>query len=108
MLHPQEAVIVSVARTAIGKAFEGAGGSGHVVRATVDRAGFDPTEIDDVLIGCAAQQGTQSYNIGRLCAYTAGLPDTVPGLALDRMCSSGLMSVAMAAKSWPCPGKSGG
>ena len=109
MLHPQEAVIVSVARTAIGKAFRGAFNDteapvlgGHVVRATVTRAGVDPTEIDDVLIGCAAQQGTQSYNIGRLCAYTAGLPDTVPGLALDRMCSSGLMSVATAAKSIMC------
>lgn len=109
MPHLHEAVIVSAARTAVGRAFRGAFNDteapvlgGHAVRSAVARAGLDPTEIDDVLIGCAAQQGTQSYNIGRLCAYTAGLPDTVPGLALDRMCSSGLMSVTMAAKSIMC------
>lgn len=101
-----EAVIVAVARTAIGKAYRGAFNDteapvlgGHVVRAVVERAGVDPAEVDDVLIGAAAQQGTQGYNLGRLCAYTGGLPDTVPGMTLDRQCSSGLMTVATAAKS---------
>jgi acetyl-CoA C-acetyltransferase len=101
-----EAVIVSVARTPIGKAYRGAFNDteapvlgGHVVRAVVQRAGVNPAEVDDVLIGCAAQQGTQAYNLGRLCAYTAGLPDTVPGMTLDRQCSSGLQTIAIAAKN---------
>lgn len=101
-----EAVIVSVARAAIGKAFRGGFNDteapalgGHAVRAVVERAGVSPDEIDDVLIGCAAQQGTQAYNLGRLCAYTAGLPDSVPGMTLDRQCSSGLQTIAIAAKN---------
>ena len=101
-----EAVIVSVARTGIGKAYRGAFNDteapvlgGHVVKAAVERAGVKPGEVDDVLLGCAAQQGTQAYNLGRLCAYTAGLPRTVPGLTLDRQCSSGLMSIGYAAKN---------
>ncbi|MGH8460077.1 MAG: acetyl-CoA C-acyltransferase [Stenotrophobium sp.] len=104
-----EAVIVSVARTPIGKAFRGAFNDteapvlgGHVVKAVVERAKADPNEIDDVLIGCAAQQGTQAYNLGRLCAYTGGLPDTVPGMTLDRQCSSGLQTIAIAAKNIIC------
>ncbi len=101
-----EAVIVSVARTGIGKAFRGAFNDteapvlgGHVIRAAVERAGVDPAEIDDVILGAAAQQGTQAYNLGRLCAYTAGLPHSVSGMTLDRQCSSGLMSIAIAAKN---------
>jgi acetyl-CoA C-acetyltransferase len=101
-----EAAIVSVARTAIGKAFRGAFNDteapvlgGHVVRAAVARAGVDPAEVDDVILGAAAQQGTQAYNLGRLCAYTGGLPDTVSGMTLDRQCSSGLMSIAIGAKN---------
>ncbi|MDP9139532.1 MAG: acetyl-CoA C-acyltransferase [Pseudomonadota bacterium] len=101
-----EAAIVSVARTAIGKAFRGAFNDteapvlgGHVVRAAVARAGIDPGEVDDVILGCAAQQGTQAYNLGRLCAYTGGLPDTVSGMTLDRQCSSGLMSITIGAKN---------
>jgi len=101
-----EAVIVSVARTAIGKAFRGAFNDteapvlgGHVIRAVVERAGVDPGQVEDVLMGAAAQQGTQAYNLARLCTYTAGLPDTVPGMTLDRQCSSGLMSIAAVAKS---------
>ncbi|HXG27528.1 MAG TPA: acetyl-CoA C-acyltransferase [Nevskiales bacterium] len=101
-----EAVIVSIARTPIGKAYRGAFNDteapvlgGHVVRAVVERAGVNPAEVDDVLIGCAAQQGTQAYNLGRLCAYTGGLPDTVPGMTLDRQCSSGLQTIAIAAKN---------
>lgn len=100
-----EAVIVSVARTAIGKAFRGSFNDteapalgGPVVRAVVERAGVDPAEVEDVILGAAAQQGTQASNLGRLCAYTGGLPNTVPGMTVDRQCSSGLMTIAMAAK----------
>jgi len=101
-----QAVIVSVARTGIGKAFRGAFNDteapvlgGAVVKAVVERAQIDPKEVEDVLIGCAAQQGTQAYNLGRLCAYTGGLPDTVPGMSFDRQCSSGLMTIAAAART---------
>ncbi|KVN41286.1 acetyl-CoA acetyltransferase [Burkholderia pyrrocinia] len=102
----EDSVIVSAARTPIGKAFRGVFNDteapalgGHVVRAAIARAGVAPVEVDDVLIGCAAQQGTQGYNIGRLSAAAAGLPASVPGMALDRMCSSGLMTIASAARS---------
>jgi len=101
----REAVIVSVARTPIGKAYRGAFNdteapalSGHVVREAVTRAGIDPAEVEDVIMGCSAQQGTQGYNIGRLTAAAAGLPETVPGMSIDRMCSSGLMAIAAGAK----------
>lgn len=100
-----EAVIVAVARTAIGKAYRGAFNDteapvlgGHVVKAAVERAGVDGADVDDVILGAAAQQGSQAYNLGRLCAYTAGLPNSVPGMTLDRQCSSGLMSIAIGAK----------
>ena len=100
------AVIVSVARTAIGKAYRGAFNDteapvlgGQVIRACIERAGIEPEAVDDVLIGSAAQQGTQAYNLGRLCVLTGGLPDSVPGMTLDRQCSSGLMSIALAAKT---------
>ncbi|MCE4052287.1 acetyl-CoA C-acyltransferase [Pseudomonas sp. Au-Pse12] len=103
------AVIVSTARTPIGKAFRGAFNDteaprmgGHVVREALRRAGVEPGEVDDVLIGAAAQQGTQGYNLGRLCAMAAGLPATVAGMALDRQCGSGLMSIATAAKGIIC------
>jgi acetyl-CoA C-acetyltransferase len=101
-----QAVIVSVARTGIGKAYRGAFNDteapvlgGHVVRHAVARAGIDPKEVDDVILGCAAQQGTQAYNLGRLCAYTGGLPESVPGMTLDRQCGSGLMAIGFAAKN---------
>jgi acetyl-CoA C-acetyltransferase len=101
----REAVIVSVARTPIGKAFRGAFNdteapvlSGHAVREAVARAGVTPQEIEDVIIGCSAQQGTQGYNIGRLTAAAAGLPDSVAGMSVDRMCASGLMALSIAAK----------
>ena len=105
----REAVIVSTARTPIGKAFKGAFNDteapamgGHVVRAAVERAGIDPAMVDDCLMGAAAQQGTQAYNLGRLCAVAGGLPDTTAGMTMDRQCSSGLMSIATAAKSIMC------
>jgi len=102
----QQAVIVSTARTPIGKAYRGAFNDteapvlgGHVIRAALARAGVDGAEVDDVVLGVAAQQGTQGYNLGRLCTYTAGLPDSVGGMTIDRMCASGLMSIASAAKT---------
>ncbi len=101
-----EAVIVSTARTALSKSFRGSFNDteapvlgGHVVRAVVERAGIEPGAVEDVIMGAAVQQGTQAYNIGRLCAYTGGLPDSVPGMALDRMCASGLMTIGVAAKN---------
>lgn len=102
----REAVIVSTARTPMGKAFRGAFNdteapalSGHAVEQAVKRAGIDRAEVDDVIIGCAAQQGTQGYNLGRLTATAAGLPNSVPGMTLDRQCSSGLMSIGFAAQN---------
>jgi len=103
--NPQDAVIVSTARTPIGKAYRGAFNDteapvlgGHVIRAALAKAGVDGKDVDDVILGIAAQQGSQGYNLGRLCTYTAGLPDSVGGMAIDRMCASGLVSIATAAK----------
>jgi len=101
----QEAVIVSAARTPIGKAYRGAYNdtdaaalSGHVVAEVVRRAGIDPALIEDLILGCASQQGNQGYNIGRLTVASAGLPQTVAGSSIDRQCGSGLMAIATAAK----------
>ena len=101
----REAVIVSTARTPIGRAYKGAYNdtyaptlTGQVIQAAVERAGINPAEVDDCIIGCAMQQGTQSPNIGRLAALAGGLPVSVPGMSIDRQCSSGLMAVATAAK----------
>ncbi|WP_236201957.1 acetyl-CoA C-acyltransferase [Pseudomonas pseudonitroreducens] len=105
----REAVIVSTARTAIGKAFRGAFNDteapamgGAVVAEVVRRAGVEPGEVEDVIIGAAAQQGTQAYNLGRLCAIAGGLPSSVAGMAVERQCASGLMSIAVAARSIAC------
>ena len=105
----KEAVIVATARTALGKSFRGAFNDteapalgGHAVRAAVANAGIDPGRIDDCIFGAAAQQGTQAYNLGRLCAIAGGLPDSVAGMAIERQCSSGLMAIATAAKSIIC------
>ncbi|MBT5293094.1 MAG: acetyl-CoA C-acyltransferase, partial [Cellvibrionales bacterium] len=101
----KDAVIVSVARTPIGKAYRGAFNNleapsmtAHAIKHAVSRAGIDPAEIDDCIIGAALQQGTQSSNLGRIAAIAAGLPPSVSGMAIDRQCSSGLMSIATAAK----------
>ncbi|MEP9360431.1 acetyl-CoA C-acyltransferase [Sphingomonas sp. KR3-1] len=101
----REALIVSTARTPIGKAYRGAFNdaeapllSGHAVAEAVRRADIDPARVEDVIIGCAAQQGTQGYNIGRLTAAAAGLPASVAGMSVDRQCASGLMAIATAAK----------
>ncbi len=105
----KEAVIVSTARTALAKSFRGSFNDteapilgGHVVRAVVERAGIDPADVEDVIMGAAVQQGTQGYNIGRLCVYTGGLPNSAAGMAVDRMCASGLMAIAEAAKAIMC------
>ena len=107
----REAVIVSFARTPIGKAFRGAFNdteatalSGHVVRHAVERAGVVGAEIDDLILGCATQQGAQGYNIGRLTVAAAGLPETIAGMTIDRKCASGLMAIATAAKQIICDG----
>lgn len=101
----KDAVIVSAARTPIGKAYRGAFNnleapslSSHAVRAAIQRAGVDPAEIDDCIFGAAIQQGTQAANLGRQVAMAAGLPTTVAGMTMDRQCSSGLMAIATAAK----------
>ena len=101
----REAVIVSTARTPIGKAYRGAFNNtygatlaGHSIAAVVERAGIDPAEVDDVVFGCALEQGTTGNNIARQAALRAGLPNTVSGMTLDRQCSSGLMAIATAAK----------
>jgi len=101
----RDAVIVSTARTPIGRAYRGAFNSlpaptlgAHSIRAAVERAGVDGAEVDDVLFGAALQQGSQATNIARNAALRAGLPVTVAGMSLDRQCSSGLMAIATAAK----------
>ncbi|MBV9077348.1 MAG: acetyl-CoA C-acyltransferase [Methylobacteriaceae bacterium] len=101
----REAVIVSTARTPIGKAYRGAFNdtqgqalAGHAIRAAVERAGVDPAEIGDVVMGAALQQGSTGGNVARQSALRAGLPDTVAGMSLDRQCASGLMAIATAAK----------
>src|SRR6516162_393882 len=99
----REAVIVATARTPIGKAYRGAFNNtqaqslcGHVIAAAVQRAGIDPAEIADVVVGAALQQGTTGSNVGRQCALRAGLPTSVAGMSIDRQCASGLMAVAIA------------
>jgi acetyl-CoA C-acetyltransferase len=101
---PRDAVIVSTARTGIGKAYRGAFNAtpsptlaAHPIRAAVERAKLDPAEIDDVIMGAALQQGVQT-TIGRTAALRAGLPVEVAGMSIDRQCASGLMAIATAAK----------
>jgi acetyl-CoA C-acetyltransferase len=101
----REAVIVSTARTPIGKAYRGAFNdtqgqelAGHAIAEAVRRAKVEPGEIDDVVIGAALQQGSTGYNVARQALLRAGLPVTVPGMSIDRQCASGLMAIATAAK----------
>ncbi|MEH3144823.1 MAG: acetyl-CoA C-acyltransferase [Methylobacterium frigidaeris] len=101
----REAVIVATARTPIGKAYRGAFNDtqaqalgGHAIAAAVQRAGIDPAEIGDVVMGAALQQGSTGGNVARQSALRAGLPETVAGMSLDRQCASGLMAIATAAK----------
>ncbi len=100
-----EAVIVSTARTPIGKAYRGAFNdtdgpsmAAHAIAAAVERAGIEPGEVDDVIMGCAMQQGSTGQNIGRTAGVAAGLPSSVAGMSIDRQCASGMMAIATAAK----------
>jgi acetyl-CoA C-acetyltransferase len=100
----REAVIVSTARTPIGRAYRGAFNNlkaptltAHAIRAAVERAGVDPAEVEDCLMGAALPQGDQQ-SIGRTAALRAGLPVTTAGMTIDRQCGSGLMTIATAAK----------
>ena len=101
----RSAVIVSTARTPIGRAYRGAFNNttpqalgGHAIRHAVERAGIDGAEVDDVLFGAALQQGHQAGNIARQVGLMAGLPTSVAGMSIDRQCASGLMAIATAAK----------
>ena len=101
----REAVIVSTARTPIGKAYRGAFNNtqgqelaGHAIAEAVKRAGIDGALIEDVILGCALQQGSTGGNVARQALLRAGLPVTVSGMSMDRQCSSGLMAIATAAK----------
>src|SRR5688572_26844624 len=99
------AVIVSTARTPLAKSWKGAFNmthgatlGGHAVRAAVERAGIDGADVEDVLMGCANPEGATGANIARQIALRAGLPITVGGATVNRFCSSGLQTIAMAAQ----------
>ena len=101
----REAVIVSTARTPIGKAFRGAFNDthgatmgGHVIEHAVRRSGLDPAEIEDVILGCAEPEGATGHNIARMAAIRGGLPVTTAGTTINRFCSSGLQAIAFAAQ----------
>ncbi|MBI4637293.1 MAG: acetyl-CoA C-acyltransferase [Candidatus Rokubacteria bacterium] len=99
-----DAVIVSTARTPIGKAYRGAFNNthgatlgGHVISHAVKRAGLEPGEVEDVILGCAMPEGATGHNIARQAAIRAGLPVTTAGVTVNRFCSSGMQAIAMAA-----------
>ena len=99
-----EAVIVATARTPIGKAYRGAFNNthgavlgGHVIEHAVERAGLEPGEVEDVILGCAMPEGATGHNIARQAALRAGLPVTTAGATVNRFCSSGMQAIAMAA-----------
>jgi acetyl-CoA C-acetyltransferase len=101
-----DAVIVSTARTPIGKAYKGALNNtegatllGHAISSALSRAKIDPAEVEDVVMGCAMQQGTTGSNIARKALLRAGLPVSVAGTTIDRQCASGLQAIALAARS---------
>src|SRR5208337_4757811 len=101
----REAVIVSTARTPIGRAYRGAFNDtqaqtlgGHAIAQALARAHVDGGEVDDVVMGAALQQGSTGYNFARQCALRAGLPTSVAGMSVDRQCASGLMAISIAAK----------
>ncbi len=101
----REAVIVSTARTPIGRAFRGAFNNthgatmaGHAIEHAVARSGLDPAEIEDVILGCGFPEGATGHNIGRIAAIRAGLPISTAGTVVNRFCSSGLQSISMAAQ----------
>src|SRR5881409_4414013 len=100
-----DAVIVSTARTGIGRAYRGALNNthgatmaGHVIKHAVERARVEPGEVEDVILGCALPEGATGQNIARQSALRAGLPVTTAGVTVNRFCSSGLQAIAMAAQ----------
>ena len=100
-----EAVIVSTARTPLAKSWRGAFNmthgatlGGHVVAAALERAKLDPARVEDVIMGCANPEGATGANIARQIVLSAGLPVTVPGMTVNRFCSSGLQTIALAAQ----------
>ena len=101
----REAVIVSTARIPIGKAYKGAHNNtnapqlgGFTIKNAIAKTGIDPEEVDDVIMGCAMQQGTTGRNLARLSALSGGFPDSVSGMSIDSQYSSGMMSIASTAK----------
>jgi len=101
----REAVIVSTARTPIGRAYRGAFNNtcsptlaAHAISHAVKRAGLEGNEIEDVILGSALQQGSQSSNVARMATFRAGLPNSVSAMTVDRQCSSGMMAIGLAAK----------
>jgi acetyl-CoA acyltransferase len=101
-----KAYIISAVRTAVGRAYRGSlkdtrpDDLGTIaVRGAIERiANLDPKQVDDVILGCAMPEGEQGMNVARICALKAGLPDSVPGMTINRFCSSGLQSIALAAE----------
>ena len=100
-----DAVIVSTARTGLAKSWRGAFNmthgatlGGHVVRHAIERARLDPAEVDDILMGCAFPEGATGSNIARQIALRAGCPVSVPGMTINRFCSSGLQTIVEVAK----------
>src|SRR3954469_15491844 len=100
-----DAVIVATARTGLAKSWRGAlnmtyGATmgAHAVRAAVERAGVEPSEVEDVVMGCALPEGTTGGNVARQIALRAGLPVTTAGTTVNRFCSSGLQAIAMGAQ----------
>ncbi len=100
----REAVIVSTARTGLAKShrggFNNTGGAamaGHAIKHSIERAGIDPAEVEEVVLGCGTPQGTTGNNIGRVAALKAGCPITTTGVTVSRHCSSGLNAIATAA-----------
>jgi acetyl-CoA C-acetyltransferase len=101
----REAVIVATARTPIGRAYRGAFNNtegpdmaAHAIRHAISRAGIEAGEVEDVILGCAMQQGTTALNTARVSALAAGCPVSVPGMTVDRQCASGLMAIGIAAR----------
>ncbi|MCC5859438.1 MAG: acetyl-CoA C-acyltransferase [Ectothiorhodospiraceae bacterium] len=100
-----DAVIVSTARTGLGKSYRGAFNAthsidlaGHVIKHAVDRAGIDPQEVEDVILGASFLEGAQGRNMARVAAIRAGLPVTTAGMSINRFCSSGLQAIALASQ----------
>src|SRR5687767_7203474 len=100
-----DAVIVSTARTPIGRAYRGAFNNthgamlgGHVIKHAVERAKIEPGEVEDVILGCAMPEGATGHNIARQAALRAGLPVTTAGTTVNRFCSSGMQAIALAAQ----------